>query len=131
LQGEVAADNGKKLTAIEMRSTWHSRKASTSRGQVTKDAGAGIGAQALKEDPITGRFDRVIKKHLLLAFMDRKSYGWDHPRFDRSPVPTSAGRGSTTCSCGRKRGPDVTDEEIDDAIPTPPADTGRTSAACA
>ena len=134
-KAKLQLDNGRKLTAIELQEEYlalaHRYFATRPADAVTKDVLARWESvlKRLKEDPdqLGREIDWVIKKHLLLAFMDRKSYGWDHPRISLIDLQYHDIRPEKGLYhlLVRQGSVDriVTDEEIDEAIRTPPADT--------
>jgi proteasome accessory factor A len=131
----IQLDNGKKLTAIEIQEEYlalaHKYYATRAADQVTKDVMVRWESvlRRLKEDPdqLCREIDWVIKKELILAFMNRKDYGWDNPRvglidLQYHDIRPEKGLYHLLLRQG-KIDRIVTDHDIEEAITTPPSDT--------
>lgn len=128
-------DNGSKLTAIEMQEEYlalaHKYYATRECDDITRDILVRWESvlRRLKEDPdqLGREIDWVIKKHLLLAFMERKNYDWDHPRLglidlQYHDIRPEKGLYHLLLRQG-KVDRIVTDEAIEAAVTNPPTDT--------
>jgi len=132
---KVQLDNGKKFTAIELQEEYlalaHRYFASRETDEVTRDVMARWESvlRRLKEDPdqLGREIDWVIKKHLLLAFMNRKKQTWDNPRvgmIDLQYHDIRPEKGLYHLLVRQdKIDRIVTDEEIEAAVYNPPTDT--------
>ncbi|MFQ5457764.1 MAG: proteasome accessory factor PafA2 family protein, partial [Myxococcota bacterium] len=132
---KLQLDSGRKLTAIEMQEEYlalaHKYYATRGMDEVTSDVMARWESvlRRLKEDPdqLGREIDWVIKKHLLLAFMNRKNYDWDHPRLgliDLQYHDIRPEKGLYHLLVRQEKVDRiVTDEAIEAAVTEPPPDT--------
>jgi proteasome accessory factor A len=134
-KAKIQLDNGKKMTAIEMQEEYlalaHKYYATRHADEVTKDVMTRWESvlRRLKEDPaqLCREIDWVIKRELILAFMNRKNYGWDNPRvglidLQYHDIRPQKGLYHLLLRQGKVERI-VTDEEIADAVVNPPIDT--------
>lgn len=138
LQHKVTLRDGRRMTAVEMQEVYHERATRFVANRLGDDADAitqdvlnrwGSVLDRLRRDPMlcAKELDWVAKLRLMQGYRERDGLGWDSPRLQLvdlqySDVRPEKGLYHRLVSRGAMERL-VTDEEITDAIRTPPRDT--------